>query len=61
MAAGSFKSDVSQKEFPKIQIITIKELLIGQKPDIPLWSKPYYKEAKKIEEDPKDKQHSFNL
>lgn len=37
------------KEFPKIQILTVKDLLAGRRPDKPLWSEPYYKEAKKSE------------
>ncbi len=60
--AGTYTiSYVSKKEFPKIQIITVKELLVGKQPDIPLWSKPYYKEAKKIEEDSSDKQLGFGV
>lgn len=59
--AGMFGVKYTPKEFPKIQIMTVKELLVGRRPDIPYWSKPYYKEAKKEEEDLEDKQNSFNL
>ena len=61
VAAGRYKSERFQKEFPKIQIMTIKELLVGMKPDIPLWSKPYHKEAKRIEEDSSKKQLGFGV
>jgi len=47
VSAGTFALPFSKKEFPKIQIITIEELLAGREPDIPLqYSKKYYKEAK---------------
>lgn len=48
VGAGKFGVDFSKAEFPKIQIITIKDLLAGLRPDIPLWTEPYYKEAKTI-------------
>lgn len=44
--AGNFKTNFSQAEFPKIQILTIKELLQNKKPNIPLgMEKTYYKVA----------------
>jgi len=49
--AGDFSVSFSPKKFPKIQIITIEELLKGAQPDIPFWSQPYYKEAKRVEID----------
>ena len=61
VVAGTYKVNYSQKEFPKIQIMTIKELLVGRQPDIPNWSKPYYKEAKKIEVDSSKKQPKLRL
>ncbi len=33
-------------KFPKIQILTIDDLLNNKKPDVPLITVPYYKEAK---------------
>lgn len=46
--AGGFKTPITgQKEFPKIQILTIEELLQGKKPDLPHGLvKNYYKEAR---------------
>ncbi|MCX6763593.1 MAG: DNA methyltransferase, partial [Candidatus Moranbacteria bacterium] len=48
--AGSFTVSFSKEEFPKIQIVTIEELLRGKKLNLPLgYSKSYYKEAKAVE------------
>jgi len=57
--AGDFSVSFSPKKFPKIQIITIEELLKGAQPDIPFWSQPYYKEAKKVEIDPSKNQQKL--
>jgi len=44
--AGSFKVNYTQAEFPKMQILTIKDLLENKKPIIPLgMPKLYYKQA----------------
>lgn len=50
---GSFKTPLTgDVEFPKIQILTIEEILKGKKPDLPAGLvKNYYKEAKAIESD----------
>ena len=48
VSSGSFGVNFSKAEFPKIQIITVKELLDDKSPKLPLWSQPYYKEAKKL-------------
>jgi len=47
--AGTYIVQFFKGEFPKIQILTIEELLRGRKLDIPLWPKPYHKKAKKVE------------
>ncbi len=49
--AGFFTTPITNKvEFPKIQILTVEELLRGKKPDLPLnMAKNYYKEAKAID------------
>ena len=44
--AGSYEVRFSQQKFPKIQILTIEELLNNKKPEVPLVALPYYKEAK---------------
>lgn len=46
VGTGKFRTDYSLAEFPKIQIVTIKDLLEGGQPDLPLGSEqPYYKES----------------
>ena len=49
--AGSFINPVTNKiEFPKIQILTVEELLQGKKPNLPQGLvKNYYKEARPAE------------
>ena len=49
--AGTFTTPITNKiEFPKIQILTIEELLRGKKPELPQGLvKNYYKEAKASE------------
>ena len=54
--AGEFKDNYSFKEYPKIQIMTVKELLLGKKPDLPSSYKAYYKEAQ-----PKERENNHNL
>ena len=51
VSAGSYKVKFSPAEFPKIQILTIDDLLNNKEPKVPLTVKPYYKEAKKFEGD----------
>jgi site-specific DNA-methyltransferase (adenine-specific) len=59
VTAGTYKVNYSPREYPKIQIMTIKELLIGRQPDMPILSKLYYKEAKKVEIDNSKKQNKL--
>lgn len=51
VSAGKFGVSFSKAEFPRIEIITIKELLLGKRPNVPYWTEPYYKEAKKAKTD----------
>jgi len=48
--SGHFKNTLYNKEYPKLQIITIAELMDGKQPDLPSGVHPitYYKEATKI-------------
>lgn len=60
IATGDFKSDFSKKEFPKIQILTVQELLDGKMPDLPLGSDfPYHKKAQEEEIDNQDELFGF--
>jgi site-specific DNA-methyltransferase (adenine-specific) len=49
--AGEFYSELSDRSYPRIQIITIRELLDGWKPQIPLLVMPTYQQAEKVEEE----------
>jgi site-specific DNA-methyltransferase (adenine-specific) len=50
--AGNFMVPFTKEEFPKIQILTIEELLNGKKVNLPMgFAKNYYKEAKAVEID----------
>ena len=57
VSVGTFSVSFSKAEFPKIQILTIKELLDGKRPNLPISSGPYYKEAKSVEVDNSKNQH----
>ena len=59
--AGTFKTKLTgHKEFPKIQILTVDELLRGKLPDLPQGLvKNYYKEAQPVEEKKSRNQFSF--
>ena len=51
-SVGDFKIDYGYKEYPKIQILTLEELLNGKKPDLPEnWNIPHHKEAEAEEID----------
>ena len=48
-AAGFYHSDISGKDYPKVQIISIRELLEdGKKPTLPLLVMPAYQQAQPI-------------
>ncbi len=61
VAAGTYGVSFSKAEFPRMQIITIKELLASRKPDMPLWAEPYYKEAKAVAVDASRHQRKLEL
>lgn len=50
-AAGEFYSELSKRSYPKIQIMTIKELLDGRKPEIPLLVLQPYQQAERVEQE----------
>jgi hypothetical protein len=65
-SAGSYAikfsgSDATKYEFPKIQILTIEELLYGKKPEVPLFVLPYQKEAKRAEFNKSEKQKKLKF
>ena len=57
--AGTFRVDYSQENLPKIQIMTVEELLNGKKLDLPpavVLQEAYYKEAKPVKSEKKSKE-----
>ncbi len=54
VSAGSYAVSFGRGEFPKIQIITIEELLNNKKPEVPILALPYYKEARAVKEEKKN-------
>ncbi len=54
VSSGSYDVKFSKAKFPKIQIITVEELLNGKKPEVPLIALPYYKEAKAVKVESKN-------
>lgn len=60
--AGTYEvSYAPGRKFPKIQILTVKELLIGKQLDIPVGAEPYHKKAKKVEENDISKQSGLGI
>lgn len=62
--AGSYTIPYAPgKEFPRIQILTVKDLLGGKRPEAPFssWTEPYYKEAKRAERERPEWQQDFKL
>jgi len=48
--AGDFEVGFTKVKFPKIQILTVEDLLNGKNPNLPLgFAKNYYKEAKAVD------------
>ena len=49
-SAGDFYSEVAKRSYPKIQIVTIKDLLDGKKPEIPLLVLPSYEQVDPVDQ-----------
>jgi hypothetical protein len=47
--AGLFYSELSKRDYPQLQILTIKELLDGKKAQLPLLVLPTYQQAPRAE------------
>jgi DNA modification methylase len=46
--AGLYRSELWKRDYPKIQILTIKELLDGKRPALPPYVMPNYQQAQRI-------------
>lgn len=51
-SCGEFYSELSKRSYPKVQVLTIRELLDGRKPEIPLLVLPSYQRAERVEPSP---------
>jgi DNA modification methylase len=49
VAAGTFQSELSNRTYPAVQILTIESLLGGAKPQLPLLLLPTYQPAERVE------------
>ena len=61
VGVGNFSVNYSKAEFPKIQILTVEELLNGKRPNLPPSSGVYYKEAKPVEINNSKNQHKLKF
>jgi site-specific DNA-methyltransferase (adenine-specific) len=57
--AGLWHSDVWKRDYPKIQILTIEELLAGKKPQLPPFVMPTYQQAQRVEKSAGEQQSIF--
>lgn len=48
-SAGTFHSELAKRDYPTVQIVTIRELLDGRRPQLPLLVLPTYQQAEKVE------------
>jgi len=46
--AGRYKIEGMQKDFPRVQLVTVDDLLAGREPDVPRWRANPFREAQKI-------------
>jgi hypothetical protein len=47
--AGLFHSELADRDYPTVQLLTIKELLEGKRPALPLLVMPTYPQAEKVQ------------
>ena len=50
--AGFFHSELADRDYPRVQVLTIEDLLHGKKPELPLLVLPTYQQAEKVKESP---------
>ncbi len=46
--AGDYHSDLWQKDYPRLQIVTVEDLLGGRRPDLPRWLDDPHKKAERV-------------
>ncbi len=57
--AGVFHAELANRDYPRIQILTIKELLDGKRPQLPLLVMPTYQQAERVQEAPGQEKLGF--
>ncbi len=57
--AGIFRSDVWNRDYPKLQVLTIRGLLEGKKPQLPPFVLPTYQQAQRVERAAGEQQDLF--
>jgi site-specific DNA-methyltransferase (adenine-specific) len=58
-AAGVFYSELAKREYPRVQLFTIEELLAGKRPVLPLLVLPTYQQAERVEKKAAEQQELF--
>ena len=48
--AGIWHSELANRDYPRVQILTIDELLHGRKPELPLLVLPTFQQAEKVQQ-----------
>jgi site-specific DNA-methyltransferase (adenine-specific) len=56
---GVFYSELSKREYPRVQIFTIRELLDGRRPSLPLLVLPTYQQAERVEKKAAEQQQEL--
>ncbi len=57
--AGVFYSELSKREYPRVQVFTIRELLDGRRPSLPLLVLPTYQQAERVEKKAAEQQQEL--
>jgi hypothetical protein len=50
--SGVFDDESRARDYPRVQILTIRELLDGKRPQLPLLVMPTYQQAERVQESP---------
>jgi len=58
-SAGTFHSELAKREYPKVQIVTIRELLDGRRPQLPLLVMPTFQQAEKVAQESPGQERLF--
>jgi hypothetical protein len=60
--AGAYHSELSGRDFPRIQILTVRELLEEhRRPDLPVLVLPAYQQAERVSKKPAGQGELFGM